>query len=97
MRSVPSDRVVELNGFITSLVKTIVDHPEGVSVHVIPTSHRIIVELHTDASDVGQVVGSGGRVVSAVRTLLGAYGGKHRFKVDLDYVTEKNNLAPFRD
>lgn len=96
MKSVPSNNVVELKALVTSLVQGIVDNPDQVSVNVIPATHRIVVELHTAPFDVGQVVGSGGRVASALRTLLAAYGGKNRFKVDLDYVTEKSNQVPAR-
>jgi predicted RNA-binding protein YlqC (UPF0109 family) len=50
------------------------------------------VELHTDASDVGQVIGRQGSVISSIRGLLSAYGGKHRIRVDLDYITEQKNI-----
>jgi predicted RNA-binding protein YlqC (UPF0109 family) len=52
----------------------------------------VLVELHTDAADVGQVIGRQGGVIGSIRGILSAYGGKHRIRVDLDYVTEQKNI-----
>jgi|GEM_PF-2757491 len=76
---------------IVMIVRHFVDHPEDVEVNVRPGPYRITVELYTHARDVGQVVGRNGHVASSLRSFLTAVAGKHRIKVDLDYVTEEDN------
>lgn len=78
-----------LKNLTLSLVRTIVDRPDEVEVNVIPSSYRLIVELHTALSDVGQVIGKEGRVVSAIRTILAAHGGREGMRIEMDFVTEK--------
>ena len=78
-----------LKAVTIQIVRAVVDHPEAVEVNIVPSSYRLIVELHTEMTDVGQVIGKEGRVVSAIRTLLAAHGGREGLKIDMDYITEK--------
>ena len=80
-----------LRDLLTHIVSEIVDSPEEVSVSVVPASYTVLVELHTSSRDVGQVIGRQGSVVSGLRSILASFGGKHRIRVDLDYVTEQRN------
>lgn len=76
---------------IVSIVRHIVDHPDAVEVRVRPGSYRLAVELFTHASDVGQVVGRSGHLTTSMRSFLSALAGKHKIKIDFDYVTEEDN------
>jgi predicted RNA-binding protein YlqC (UPF0109 family) len=91
-KSISQDTLDGIHILLKSVVSSIVDNPESVEVSVVPASYRVLVELHTDASDVGQVIGRQGSVISSIRGLLSAYGGKHRIRVDLDYITEQKNI-----
>ena len=86
----------DLKDFVAMLVEVIVDRPEQVKVNVASLNHRFIVELETARSDVGQVIGKQGHVATAIRSLLSAYGGKNKCKVELDYVTERQKRAEER-
>ena len=91
-KSISQETLDGLRDLLSSVVKGIVDDPESVEVVVVPASYRVLVELHTNAADVGQVIGRQGSVVESIRCLLSAFGGKHRIRIDLDYATEQKNL-----
>lgn len=78
-----------LSELTITLVRAVVDSPSEVEVNIVPSAYRLIVELHTAPGDVGQVIGKEGKVVSAIRTLLAAHGGREGLKIDMDYITEK--------
>lgn len=73
------------------IVRHFVDHPDLVEVNVRPGAYRLAVELYTHQDDVGQVVGRNGYLSTSLRAFLAAFAGKHRIKIDLDYVTEEDN------
>lgn len=79
-----------LRNLVITIVKAIVDRPGEVEVNIVPSQFRLIVELHTSPDDVGQVIGKSGHVVSAIRSLLTAHGGREGLKVEMDYITERN-------
>lgn len=81
---------------IVSLVRHFVDHPEAVEVNIRPGAYRVTAELYTDARDVGQVVGRNGHLTSSLRAFLAAVAGKHRIKINMDYVTEEDNARKRR-
>jgi predicted RNA-binding protein YlqC (UPF0109 family) len=91
-KNISQETLDALRDLLGSVVKSIVDDPESVEVVVVPASYRVLAELHTNAADVGQVIGRQGSVVESIRCLLSAFGGKHRIRIDLDYVTEQKNL-----
>jgi predicted RNA-binding protein YlqC (UPF0109 family) len=88
-KSISQDTLDGIRALLAPAVQSIVDHPEAVEVVVVPASYRVLVELHTSPDDIGQVIGRQGSVVDSIRCLLSAYGGKHRIRIDLDYVTEQ--------
>ena len=81
--------VEKLKGLIGHIVREIVDHPDDVEVNIVPATHRLLVELNTNANDVGQVIGQGGHVVIGIRSILTAFGGKNGIQTSMDYVTEQ--------
>jgi predicted RNA-binding protein YlqC (UPF0109 family) len=76
---------------VVSIVRHFVDHPDHVEVNIRPGPYRITAELYTHSQDVGQVVGRNGYLTTSLRAFLAAIAGKHRIKIDLDYVTEEDN------
>ena len=52
------------------MAKSLVDEPGKVHVEEIRGSHSIVLELHVAPDDVGRVIGKGGRVANAMRSLL---------------------------
>jgi len=55
--------------FIEYIVKNLVDHPEEVDVHCYEGERGIMVEVRVAPSDIGKVVGKGGKTINALRTI----------------------------
>lgn len=66
------------------LVKNLVDFPEKVKIIEIEGSQMLILELSADKSDIGKIVGRGGKNISAIRTILHAIASRMRMRVDLE-------------
>lgn len=82
-----------LRQLVIHIVEEIVDHETDVEVNIVPATSRLVVELHTNPNDVGQVVGRDGAVVTGIRAILSAFAGKNRIGVDFDYVTDQEKRA----
>ena len=69
------------------LARALVDRPEAVSVEQFEEDDgTLVLELTVDENDVGQVIGRGGRTISALRQLTRAAGTKHGRRVLVDVV-----------
>ncbi len=55
---------------IEYIAKALVDDPSQVYVEEIVRSRQIVYQLHVAPEDMGRVIGKGGRVANAMRTLL---------------------------
>ncbi len=72
-------RAVEL---LTFLAKRLVSKPDAVVVDLIPDARGAVLELEVDPDDLGKVIGRGGRVAQALRTIVRA-GAEGRVTVDI--------------
>jgi len=72
-------RAVEL---LTFLAKKLVSKPEAVIVELHPDPRGAILELEVDPDDLGKVIGRGGRVAQALRTIVRA-GAEGRVTIDI--------------
>jgi len=72
-------RAVEL---LTFLAKRLVSKPDAVFVELHPDSRGAVLELEVDPDDLGKVIGRGGRVAQALRTIVRA-GAEGRVTVDI--------------
>ncbi len=55
---------------IEYIARSLVDDPTAVKVRRRSTGSSIILELHVAPQDTGRIIGKGGRVANAIRTLL---------------------------
>ncbi len=62
--------------FIIQAIKLLVDKPDEVNVDVVETEQRLIHELTVGEGDYGKVIGTLGRNISALRTLVFAINAK---------------------
>jgi predicted RNA-binding protein YlqC (UPF0109 family) len=65
------------------LVRGIVDHPDEVSVDDRQLRRGRVLEVRVHPEDLGKVIGRGGRTARAMRTVIGALGGR---QVRVDFV-----------
>lgn len=61
---------------IDYLARRLVEHPDAVSVEEVGEDDALVIRLHVAEEDLGRVIGRGGRVARALRTLVRA-GGAH--------------------
>ena len=72
-------RAIELLRF---LAKRLVSKPDAVFVELHPDNRGAVLELEVDPDDLGKVIGRGGRVAQALRTIVRA-GAEGRVTVDI--------------
>jgi predicted RNA-binding protein YlqC (UPF0109 family) len=68
------------------LVESLVDAPESVEITVTEEAETIRFEIALDPEDVGKVIGRGGRIIKAIRTLARAAGSTEGRMVDVEVV-----------
>jgi len=71
---------------IEYIAKSLVDDPASVQVTEVEGSTSIILELHVAQEDMGRVIGRGGRVANAMRTLLRVVAAKQGKRANLEIV-----------
>jgi predicted RNA-binding protein YlqC (UPF0109 family) len=69
--------------FLEYLIKSLVDHPEDVKVDRKVDEMGVLLSLHVNALDMGQVVGRQGATAKSIRALLRIVGIKNNARVNL--------------
>ncbi len=73
-----------MHELVTMIVRALVDDPEQVIVNKIEGERSIIFEVRVTPDDLGKVIGKGGRIANALRTLVRAAGTKERKSIWVD-------------
>lgn len=68
------------------IAKSLVDHPNEVAVEEIRHGNHVTLELSVAKDDMGRVIGKGGRVANAIRTLLRVAAERDGCQVTLEVV-----------
>lgn len=69
--------------FVEYVVKALVDHPEDVRTERTVDEMGVLITLHLNPQDMGQVIGRQGQTAKAIRTLLRVVGAKRKARVNL--------------
>jgi predicted RNA-binding protein YlqC (UPF0109 family) len=78
---------VSMREFIEYVVRSIVDDPSQVRVTEVEGANTIIFELRVAPEDMGRVIGKGGRVANAMRTLLRIVAARQSKRATLEIVS----------
>ena len=70
------------------IVKQIVDNPEEVKVQEIKAETVILLEISVAKEDMGKVIGKGGRIATALRTVVGAAAAKLKKRAMVEILEE---------
>ncbi len=73
-----------LQGLVEFIAQSLVDQPTEVAVKAQQRGRTVQLELHVAKEDMGRVIGKGGRVANAIRTLLKVAAARDGNQVDLD-------------
>jgi uncharacterized protein len=68
------------------IVKTLVDYPDQVSVSEMEGQSAVNLELRVADSDMGRVIGKGGRVINSIRALVQVLAAKRGKRVTLEII-----------
>ncbi len=68
------------------VAKSLVDHPEKVSVNMIEKEKSCIIELRVDPEDMGKVIGRQGKIARAIRVVVKAAATKLNKKVIVEII-----------
>ena len=71
---------------LTEIAKTLVDHPDEVTVNVVEKEHLTVLQLSVAKEDMGKVIGKKGRIAKALRTVVKAAATKANKKVAVEIV-----------
>ncbi len=72
------------------LVKSLVANPDSVTVKEFPSENEkeVIIEVLVDESDIGRVIGKGGKIANSIRTLVQANSylqDNKRVKINIEH------------
>ena len=71
----------EIEEVLTCMVKSIVDNPDNIKIESSTSEKGILYEISVSKDDVGKVIGKGGRIASAIRSVAKAAGAKNGKRV----------------
>jgi predicted RNA-binding protein YlqC (UPF0109 family) len=74
----------QLEDLLLLLARSLVDEPEKVEVEGRETDSRVDLTLRVAPDDVGKVIGRGGRIVKAIRTVMKAASVKANKRVNVE-------------
>ena len=74
----------ELSHLLKVVTRAIVDYPDDISVTVVHSGATVVLELAVAREDVGKVIGRGGAMAGALRTLLGNTATKYNKRAILE-------------
>jgi len=66
------------------LVRSLVEHPDRVEVEEFEEDGDLILEVTVAEDDLGRVIGRGGRIANAIRTVARAAGARDDRRVIVD-------------
>ena len=77
---------INYENLIKNIVTPLVVHPDDVMVKTLSNDEEITIQVLVNEADLGRVIGKGGRIASAIRTIVYAGAskeGKH-VRIDID-------------
>ena len=64
--------MTDLKQTLIDIAKALVDHPENVNVEESEEGNKVTLVLNVAESDMGMVIGKGGKIAKAIRTVMRA-------------------------
>ena len=76
----------ELKALLDVVARAIVDEPGEVNIHVVHSGSTVVMELTVARGDVGKVIGRGGAMAGALRTILCNTATKYNKRAILEII-----------
>lgn len=75
-----------MKNLLETLVKSLVDHPDKISVNEINGEQTTILELKVLPEDMGKVIGKEGRIAKSIRTIIKAAAMHNGKRVTIEII-----------
>ncbi len=72
--------------FLEYVIKSVVDHPDGVNIQRTVDEMGVLLSLTVNPADMGQVIGRSGATAKSIRTLLRVIGARNNSRVNLKII-----------
>lgn len=69
---------------IRSVLNLLVEHPQSIEVHYVIGDSTTVFRVETDQRNIGQVLGSRGKHIDSLRTLVSSMAGKHNIRAIIE-------------
>jgi len=81
-----SEKEFSMEELVRYMAESLVDDSESVEVREVRNRSGVVLELRVADADMGRVIGKGGRIVNAMRSLVDVAAEKQGRRVRLDVV-----------
>lgn len=68
------------------VVKSLVNNPDGVQIDESENDGEVVFEVRVAPEDMGRIIGKGGRIAKAVRSLMKAASFKENKRVNVEII-----------
>lgn len=75
--------------FVEFIVKALVSNPDAVQITTQETDSTITIQVVVADSDMGKVIGRGGKIANAIRTLARTSGRDQNKKINVQFGEDK--------
>jgi len=76
----------DLKELLTYIAQNLVDSPDDVNVTERETDSETVYELRVNSSDMGKVIGRGGRIAKEIRALMRSVAQRQGKRISVDIV-----------
>ena len=73
-----------MQGLIEFMVKSIVNDKDAVSVEVVKEDRFTVYNVSVAQSDIGGVIGKGGKIAEAIRTIVKSANSRERMRIKFE-------------
>ncbi|MBI3240694.1 MAG: KH domain-containing protein [Chloroflexi bacterium] len=73
-----------MKDLVIYIARSLADHPDQVKVKEFDEGGQVIIQLHVAEEDMGRIIGKGGKVANAIRTLVRTAAARDRQRVQLE-------------
>lgn len=81
---------MDIKELVEYIAQSLVEDPSQVQVKVVENANAVTLELHVAPNDMGRVIGKGGRVANALRTLVRVAAVRQGKRATLEVVDHPN-------